>query len=390
VPSFPSFPERVGILADDFTGAGDAALGLSAAGLPMEIFVAEGRFPRGPAPNVRVWVLDTESRALAPAPAARRVSSALEALRRWGADFIYKKIDSALRGPVRAELAIFLRVVSPGARRVVFAPGFPKAGRTTRAGRQYILGKPLHQSIFRRDPLHPARTSSIAEILGENLHERLWTPDVENQADLRAAARAVAGGRVFPGAACGAAGLLEELGSLWLKGAPRRRFPREESAGAISRARTRTNGRGVLVAAGSANPVTRRQVGNLKRRLGDALATAGTPFLSAAAPAVGLAEAPERRTSPGRVLEALMGDTRLLSRRFGFRRFVAAGGETALGLCRLWNVFRWRPAGKVATGVALCVPAAPTKKVRALVSKPGGFGEDDILWKCIRALRRAG
>lgn len=87
------------ILADDLTGACDTGALFAGRG-PVTVAVA----PANPAGAREVLVLDTESRALPPPLAARRVEESLAALppaRRAGR--IFKKIDSTLRGRVGVE-----------------------------------------------------------------------------------------------------------------------------------------------------------------------------------------------------------------------------------------------------------------------------------------------
>jgi 4-hydroxythreonine-4-phosphate dehydrogenase len=57
---------------------------------------------------------------------------------------VLKKIDSALRGQIAAELAA-VRDALPG-RLLVVAPAFPRAGRVTRQGVQLVHGVPLHRT----------------------------------------------------------------------------------------------------------------------------------------------------------------------------------------------------------------------------------------------------
>src|ERR1035437_1401499 len=94
----------IGVIADDLTGAAElGAIGLRH-GLRAEI-VRSGK-PSGAADLVCV---DTDSRACAPAEAAKRAAAAAKLLRAAGAKWIYKKVDSVLRGQVTAEVEHGLR-----------------------------------------------------------------------------------------------------------------------------------------------------------------------------------------------------------------------------------------------------------------------------------------
>ena len=80
-----------------------------------------------------------------------------------GIPHLYERTDSQLRGDVGAGLEAVMTAV--GARRRAFIPAYPKTGRTTRAGRQYVNGVPLEESSFGRDPLEPADESYVPAIL---------------------------------------------------------------------------------------------------------------------------------------------------------------------------------------------------------------------------------
>src|SRR2546425_1597434 len=91
------------IIADDLTGpCGTGAL--FAARGPVPVTVWPDAALRAP-----VSVVDTETRALDPADAARRVSAVARSVARTR---IFKKIDSTLRGPIGAELDALLRATS--------------------------------------------------------------------------------------------------------------------------------------------------------------------------------------------------------------------------------------------------------------------------------------
>jgi len=129
----------------------------------------------------------------------------------------------------------------------------------------------------------------------------------------------------------------------------------------------------VGVVVGSAHPLSGRQLARLKN------------FLPRSD--VFLLERPESRGSPARVLRTLVSGARGLEKKYGIRRWVVTGGETAFALARLWKTPRWRVAGQIEPGVPLCVSVAP--RPRVLVMKPGGFGSADALWKAtVRLLQK--
>ncbi len=108
-----------------------------------------------------VEVVDTETRGLVPAEAAAVVLRLCPAVL---PSQVFKKTDSVLRGPVRAEIeAAMLR---SSARLCLLLPCNPSRGRTIRDGVYDVDGMPLAESQFRLDPTHPARTSGVLDLLG--------------------------------------------------------------------------------------------------------------------------------------------------------------------------------------------------------------------------------
>jgi uncharacterized protein YgbK (DUF1537 family) len=127
---------EVTIIADDLTGAADCGIAFTLAGI--ETFVAT----RGEPPHsARVVAVDTDTRALAPAEAARRTAAASHA-----SSVLYKKIDSTLRGNAGPEIA----ALAQGAF-VVAAPAFPAAARTTLGGEVYVDGVRLSETELWRN-----------------------------------------------------------------------------------------------------------------------------------------------------------------------------------------------------------------------------------------------
>ena len=94
----------IGVIADDLTGAAElGAIGLRH-GLRPEI-VRNG----GPSGQSDLVCVDTDSRSCEPATAAKRATVAAKLLSAAGAAWIYKKVDSVLRGQVTAEVEAVMK-----------------------------------------------------------------------------------------------------------------------------------------------------------------------------------------------------------------------------------------------------------------------------------------
>ena len=148
----------IGVIADDISGAAEiAGVGLRF-GLRAEVLL-KGR-PRG---NADLVCIDTDSRCCSAAEAARRAAEAAKLLRRAGAKWIYKKVDSVLRGQVAAEILAVRKELKLKA--VLLHPANPSLGRTIKDGKYFIRGRLIHKTEFARDPAHPRRTADVAKLL---------------------------------------------------------------------------------------------------------------------------------------------------------------------------------------------------------------------------------
>jgi uncharacterized protein YgbK (DUF1537 family) len=148
----------IGVIADDLTGAAElGAIGLRH-GLHAEI-VRSGK-PSGKADLVCV---DTDSRSCAPVEAGKRAAAAAKLLRAAGARWIYKKVDSVLRGHVTAEVEAVMKQLKLN--RALLLPANPSLGRVIRDGQYFVRGKLIHKTEFARDPEYPRRVPQVLRLL---------------------------------------------------------------------------------------------------------------------------------------------------------------------------------------------------------------------------------
>ncbi|HEY0617382.1 MAG TPA: four-carbon acid sugar kinase family protein, partial [Kribbella sp.] len=218
---------RVVVLADDLTGAADTAGQFDRAGWTAELQVGPG----GPS-DAEVVAINTDSRALEPAAAADAIRTALDkvALEEGGAA-VYLKVDSTLRGPVRAMTDAVLEARGGDVVAVV-CPAFPAVGRTMVAGTLLVHGVPVAETAVGRDPVTPVRESHVPTLLGAPLveldpqaddtelasalrgHGPVVVVDARDEVDLDRVARAVLalGNQAV---AVGSAGLAAHLARRW-------------------------------------------------------------------------------------------------------------------------------------------------------------------------------
>lgn len=126
---------RLVVLADDLTGAADAAAPFAARGLDVSVALTADT-----AEGVDVLALVTDNRWRPPDEAAARMRAAVDRARAWGPDLFFVKIDSTLRGRVRADVRVALGAW--GSRYAVATPAFPAQGRTVHQGVLRVHGEP--------------------------------------------------------------------------------------------------------------------------------------------------------------------------------------------------------------------------------------------------------
>lgn len=166
--------KNVLIIADDFTGANDTGVQMKKHGLPASVLLKMDDFSK----TSGSVVFDTESRVIPAEEAYNKVKAVLqEALKQGDYEFLYKKVDSTLRGNIVAEVKAMVELYQPEL--VVFAPAFPKAGRTTEDGIQRVNGTPLLATELVQDPRNPIAYDNITWLLSEGFQVAVSHHDLE-------------------------------------------------------------------------------------------------------------------------------------------------------------------------------------------------------------------
>jgi uncharacterized protein YgbK (DUF1537 family) len=389
---------QVAIIADDLTGAADTGVQLARAGYRTAVAFRGAPIP--PADDLDAVALDTDSRAMPAGFAAKRVMEAGHAVR--DTPFVYKKLDSTLRGPIAAELAAALG--ASGRDRVVVAPAFPATGRTTVEGVQLVRGVPVHETEAKNDPRTPVREGDVPTLLAaafpsvvslstEDLahpatvsraleEARCVVADAARDEDLEALVRAVPDPHEVLWA--GSAGLAVALGRV---------YPGPHAASAPLQP---APARKVLVVVGSLSGVARGQLRSLEEHgcaavpvsgrsgaKGEALEKAREALSGGACAALHSAE--DRDASDaGDVVEMLAGVVGALSGEELFDALVLTGGDTAVGVARRLGAVGVRLEGEVEAGIPVGTLIGP--KPYRVVTKAGGFGEPGTLVKAVETL----
>ncbi|MFT4307229.1 MAG: four-carbon acid sugar kinase family protein [Microbacterium sp.] len=356
-------PTVVGLVADDLTGAADAAVGFAEHGWHSEVVlgaVARTGAPDG-AGHAVLLAVSTEARHAETARARERTRDAVHALRRAGAERLFVKIDSTMRGSVAAQIEGALQAWSrPGAAATaVICPAFPAHGRVVADGRLHVGGAPVHLTAAGVDPVAPVATSALSELLpgavpgelAEAGHERMLVLDATTESDLGRVAAAVSEAADTT-IAVGSGGLAAALADRW----------RSEGHPPPLRA---ASGSGVLFAVSSLHPVSTAQIVHVRDRLGadDGLLTPGDELL---ADPVAAAE-----MLADRVLAALT--------EHRFRAIVLVGGDGAAAVLARLNAERLVIGSQVLRGCPRATVVGGPADGTTVVTKSGGFGNDATL-----------
>ena len=400
----------VALVADDLTGALDAAAPFAGRGLRVTVFRGPGTLPAppgralsdsaagtartGPAPGGMhpgsVLAVSTSSRHLDPAAARAAVESAGRRLAAWSPRLVFKKVDSTLRGPLADEVAAAMETFER--RTALVCPAFPAAGRIVRGGAVFVRGEPLAETEYALDLRTRAPTGNLAEVFeGSGAVRRVatgsddWTrpaagiaiADAETDADLaELAARIMASATTV--LAVGSDGLATGLAGLL--GRPQPGVGLDGRSGGV-----------LLFALGSRSATAQGQLDRLLRARPD------TPVLDAPGGAVD-AERVARAAASARVVVVRVpavprGEPDAVVRTFaggvrtaidglggppGLAALVATGGDTVEAILDAFGIAELDVQGEFRSGIPVSVGRVGDGAELVLVSKAGGFGELDL------------
>ncbi|WP_096185842.1 four-carbon acid sugar kinase family protein [Evansella halocellulosilytica] len=153
---------KIGIVADDLTGANATGVRLSKQGIYAATMVQGANFPE--TTNYDAIVIDTDSRYSTPEIAKKRTQQAMDHFKKWGAQLFSKRIDSTFRGNIGVEIDAILEDLGKESIAVV-VPSFPDSGRIVLGGYLLVDDVPLQQTDVANDPVHPINESYIPSLM---------------------------------------------------------------------------------------------------------------------------------------------------------------------------------------------------------------------------------
>jgi uncharacterized protein YgbK (DUF1537 family) len=150
--------KKIIVIADDFTGAAE----IGGIGLRNGLKVAIETKPIYSNEN-DIIVLATDTRSMDKHKASLHISKLTKELKQFNPLFIYKKIDSVLRGNISEELVAQLKAC--GKKRAIIIAANPVFKRIIKDGKYYIDDVPLNQTLFSEDSQYPIRTNDVLKLL---------------------------------------------------------------------------------------------------------------------------------------------------------------------------------------------------------------------------------
>src|SRR5699024_538139 len=151
---------KIGIIADDLTGANATGVRKSKSGFRPATYFYNKKIISNE--DIDTVIIDTDSRYLNKDILKTRINKSLENLFKCNIDFVCKRIDSTMRGNVGNEIDLLLDYVDKESIAVV-VPSFPDSERVTIGGYLVVNNIPLHKTDVANDPIMPINTSCISE-----------------------------------------------------------------------------------------------------------------------------------------------------------------------------------------------------------------------------------
>jgi D-threonate/D-erythronate kinase len=333
---------RVRLLADDLTGACDAGAAFLKAGHSVRIWFGEkALFPAAETAQA----FHTASRALPAEEAAQAVSQAAGNLVCEADTIFFKKIDSAGRGPIAAEVLAAHNAL--GTRAILLAPAFPAAGRTVRNGVLEIRDDCGQNAQVKLSAWFASEMQSAIALISRpgdiaaavEAGKTILICDSAEQEDLNALARATEPLRGLLYA--GSAGLAQAIANLHPASAP--------PAPAAAAAR-------ILVITGTPHPVTARQLATLEQEAHEEIRILRI----------------ECRPGDDKKVRAWFAD-------FAPDALVLTGGDTAQLAAQALGAHSILLHGEFAPGVPWGRLQGGVAEGRIAVTKSGGFGSGTAL-----------
>lgn len=405
----------MGVIADDFTGASDAASFLMKSGLHTILYT------KLPAPetipnNCECVVIALKSRSVSPKEAVEQTESALRILKRIKAEHIYFKYCSTFDSTPYGNIGVSLDYMMEESDETytVLCPSLPVNGRTVKNGYLYVHGVELNKSTMRSHPLNPMWDSYIPALMKKqskypcfiitredmetkkvpvliqkykNAHKRFYIiPDYETESDGKLISKTFHDLYLLSGGS----GLLEHLYG-----------KREGFSNNICDQQKQK----AIILCGSCSSMSKKQIHSYRmcggmtyavdsKKLLDGTINADVIFdyvshqkdtvlvySDAVDKDMNILTQSDDFLLESKFVEKTMSDISVLANHAGYNRIIVAGGETSGAVTMALGYSAYHIGNAVAPGVPILIPLE-NRNLR-LILKSGNFGDEDFFEKAL-------
>lgn len=411
-------PFILGCIADDFTGASDAASFLAKQGVKTVLYngVPEKcSEKKEELADVQAIVIALKTRTMETKKAVAQSLEAVEWLKENGAGQIYVKycstFDSTKEGNIGPIMDALLEKYQVSYS--ILCPALPVNGRTVEGGKLYVNGVPLDESPMKNHPLTPMWDSEIKNLMeaqskysclniydiGEKEQNKVQEyskkenhfyviPDYKETEDAKKIVEVFGGLPILSGGS----GLLEELAYKYISTSASETNPQK------------TRGKALLLA-GSCSVATRGQIAYMKekgipmKKMDPLKLLDGTQteeelwnFVASNDSEVLIysSDNPENvkevqkagKEEAAQILERTTANLAKRAVENGITRIIVAGGETSGAVTKALGYHSYGIGESVAAGVPIMIPKE-NENIR-LVLKSGNFGNEDFMEKALK------
>lgn len=399
---------QLGVIADDFTGASDAASFLAKKGLKV-IMISEVNHLI--AEECDVLVVALKIRSIAKEEALKQISDVLTLFETLSITKIYYKFcstfDSTPAGNIGPVMDYLLERFNE--RYTILTPSLPINGRTVKDGNLYVDQVPLAESSMKNHPLNPMWDSYIPNLMKPQSKYSTYPFDIEDMNSIKQIndvhfylvpnyqsdedGRKI--GEIFSKLKVlgGGSGLLEHL---MIEGEP---FVQQNEG-------VSENQKAIIVC-GSCSQMTKKQVDAYIQKGYRSICIDSLSLLenkvnaedifnqiqkNLPAPTLiysdginkdmGALSKDERFITLSGLIEKLNAELCLKAKNHGFNKIIVAGGETSGAVSLMLGYNAYLIGNIVAPGVPVLIPI-DNKKLK-LILKSGNFGNEDFFVKALR------
>ncbi|WP_367341295.1 four-carbon acid sugar kinase family protein [Limosilactobacillus sp.] len=166
----------IGVIADDLTGATTVGTLLARAGIKTAAYFSPDDMPG--ADQYQAIVMTTDSRHMKAEDADAAVTKVMKKLQRCHVDYFTKRIDTTYRGGLGTEIDAMLRQM-PADTMAMVVPAMPQSKRILAGGYAIIENTALEETEVAHDVLTPVTETFIPKLIAGQTHHKVGVLDLE-------------------------------------------------------------------------------------------------------------------------------------------------------------------------------------------------------------------